>query len=138
MRRILPVLAAALVVLTAACAAPASDTSEVPGLSLDLSDFKIITDHPTVAAGRVVIAIRNHASMGHEVKVIKTDVDADKLPIDGGAAKALEDGKVGELLNIGAGASRKLVLELLPGKYVLICNVAGHYQLGMRVALEVK
>ncbi len=62
MRRILPVLAAALVVLTAACAAPASDTSEVPGLSLDLSDFKIITDHPTVAAGRVVIAIRNHAS----------------------------------------------------------------------------
>ena len=137
MRRILPVLAAALV-LTAACAAPVSDTSEVPGLSLDLSDFKIITDHPTVATGRVVFGIRNHAAMAHEVKVIKTDLDPDKLPIDGAAAKAVEDGKVGELLNIGAGASRKLVLDLAPGKYVLICNIAGHYQLGMRVALEVK
>ena len=137
MRRMVPVLAAVLV-LTVACAAPATDTGEVPGLYLDLSDFKIVTDHPTVAAGRVVMGIRNHASMAHEVKVIKTDLDADKLPIDGAAAKAVEDGKVGELLNIGAGASRKLVLDLTPGKYVLICNVAGHYQLGMRVALEVK
>lgn len=137
MRSIFTVLAAILV-LTAACAAPASDTGEIPGLYLDLSDFKIITDHPTVAAGHVVFGIRNHAAMGHEVKVIKTDLDADKLPIDGASAKASEAGKVGELLNIGAGASRKLVLDLTPGKYVLICNIAGHYQLGMRVALEVR
>jgi len=129
---------AAVLVLTAACAAPASDTGEVPALYLDLSDFKIVTDHPTVAAGHVVFGIRNHASMAHEVKVIKTDLDPDKLPVDGAAAKVIEDGKVGELLNIGAGASRKLVLDLTPGKYVLICNVVGHYQLGMRVALEVK
>ena len=85
-----------------------------------------------------MFGIRNHAGMAHEVKVIKTDVDADKLPIDGAAAKASEAGKVGELLNIGAGASRKLVLDLTPGRYVIVCNIAGHYQLGMRVALEVK
>ena len=137
MRRIFPVIAAILA-LTTACAAPATDTGEVPGLYLDLSDFKIVTDHATIGAGRVVFGIRNHASMAHEVKVIKTDLDADKLPIDGAAAKASETGKVGELLNISAGASRKLVLDLVPGKYVLICNIAGHYQLGMRVALEVK
>jgi len=128
---------AALVLLTAACAAPAG-TSEVPTLYLDLSDFKIVTDHPTVAAGHVVFGIRNHASMSHELKVIRTALDPDKLPIDGAAAKAKEDGKVGELLNIPAGASRSLILDLTPGTYVLICNLAGHYQLGMRVALEVK
>ena len=109
----------------------------MPALYLDLSDFKIVSDHATVPAGRVVFGIRNHAAMAHELKVIKTDLDPDKLPVDGGAAKAVEDGKAGELLNISAGASRKLVLELTPGKYVLICNIAGHYQLGMRVALEV-
>jgi uncharacterized cupredoxin-like copper-binding protein len=76
--------------------------------------------------------------MLHEVKIIKTDLAAEQLPIDQGAAKASEDGKVAELLNIAAGASRKLVADLGPGKYVIICNVAGHYQLGMRVALEVK
>ena len=137
MRRMSPVLAAMFVV-AAACAAPAADTGEVPGLYLDLSDFKIVTDHPTVAAGHVVFGIRNHAAMAHEVKVIRTDVGPDKLPIDGASAKASEAGKVGELLNIGAGASRKLVIDLTPGTYVLICNIAGHYQLGMRVALEVK
>jgi uncharacterized cupredoxin-like copper-binding protein len=28
--------------------------------------------------------------------------------------------------------------DLAAGKYVVICNVAGHYQLGMRAALEVQ
>ncbi len=104
---------------------------------MELSDYKLVLDHASVTGPHVVIGIRNHAAMAHELKVIKTDVAADQLPIDGAAAKAKEDGKVGELLNIPGGASRKLVVELPPGKYVLICNVAGHYQLGMRVALEV-
>jgi uncharacterized cupredoxin-like copper-binding protein len=120
----------------------------VPGLYVDLSDFKIVvvvteavgvrSDHPAIAAGHVVIGIRNHASMTHELKVIKTDLLPDQLPVDGASAKAKEDGKVGELLNIFGGASRKLVLELAPGRYVLICNIAGHYQLGMRVGLQVQ
>ena len=128
-----------LVVAASACGGAAtSDTNDLPTLTLDLTDFKIASDHATVPPGRTVFAIRNHASMAHEVKVIKTDLDADKLPIDGAAAKAKEDGKVGELLNISAGGSRKLVLDLVPGRYLLICNIAGHYQLGMRVSLEVK
>ena len=135
--RLFSCILAAAALLTTACAAAPSDTSEVPTLYLDLSDFKIVSDRATVSAGRVVFGIRNHASMVHELKVVKSDLDPDKLPIDAAAAKAKEDGKVGELLNISAGASRKLALELTPGKYLLICNIAGHYQLGMRVALEV-
>ena len=128
-----------LVFLASACggAAP-SDTSEVPTLYVDMSDYKLVTDHPSIAAGRVVIGIRNHAAMLHELKVIKTDLAPDQLPVDGATAKVKEDGKVGGLDNIAGGASRKLVLDLGPGKYVLICNVAGHYQLGMRVGLEVQ
>ena len=130
---------AVIVIVASACAAAGpADTSEVPSLYVDVSDFKLVTDHPTIAAGHVVVGIRNHASMLHELVVIKTDLAPDQLPVDGATAKAKEDGKVGELLNIAGGASRKLVLELIPGKYVLICNVAGHYQLGMRVGLEVQ
>lgn len=76
--------------------------------------------------------------MVHELKVVKTDLAPDQLPIDGGTAKASEEGKVGEVLNIASGVTRKLVLELPTGTYVLICNIAGHHQLGMRVGLEVK
>ncbi len=139
MRMLLGFLVAAAV-LVSACGggASSSDTGEVPAVYLDLSDFKIVSDHATVTAGRTVIGIRNHASMLHEVIVIKTDLAPDKLPIDGATAKASENGKAGELLNIPAGASRKLVVDLAPGTYVIICNIAGHYQLGMRVGLEVK
>ena len=136
--RIFAIAGVAVLVLSACAAAGPADTSEVPSVYVDISDFKIVTDHPTIAAGHVVVGIRNHASMLHELKVIKTDLAPDQLPVDGATAKAKEDGKVGELLNITAGASRKLVLELTPGKYVLICNIAGHYQLGMRVGLEVQ
>ena len=130
-------VAAAVVIVMAvsACSAAPAETGETPALYLELSDFKIVSDHATVPAGHVVFGIRNRASMLHEVKIIKTDLAPDALPID--QAKAKEDGKVAELLNIASGVSRKLVADLAPGKYVIICNVAGHYQLGMRVALEV-
>ena len=128
-----------IAIVMSACGGSApSDSSEAATLIADLSDYKIVIDHPTIAAGHVVIGIRNHAAMAHEFKVIKTTLAPDQLPVDGGTAKASEDGKVGELLNIVAGATRKLAVDLVPGKYVLICNVAGHYQLGMRVGLEVQ
>ena len=128
-----------IAIVASACGGSApSDSGEAATLIADLSDYKIVIDHPSIAAGHVVFGIRNHASMAHEFKVIKTDLAPDQLPVDTGTAKASETGKVGEVLDISAGASRKLVLDLAPGKYVLICNVAGHYQLGMRVGLEVK
>jgi uncharacterized cupredoxin-like copper-binding protein len=132
------VAAAVVAIGASACSSAPADTSEVPAVYVDMSDFKLLTDHPSIAVGHVVIGIRNHASMLHELKVIKTDLAPDQLPLDAATAKANEDGKVGELLNISGGASRKLVLELGAGKYVLICNVPGHYQLGMRVGLEVQ
>ena len=139
MHRVFPIVVALVMFVSSACVAGGPpDTSEVPSVYVDLSDYKIVTDHPTITAGHVVIGIRNHAAMAHELKVIKTDLAPDLLPVDGATAKAKEDGKVGELLNIAGGVSRKLVLELGPGKYVLICNVAGHYQLGMRVGLDVQ
>lgn len=138
MRRTLFAMLAALALLLTACSGGTStDPGETPNLLVQLSDFKVTVDHPSIAAGHVVIGIRNVAGMPHEFKIIKTDLAPDQLPVDGGTARAKEDGKVGEVLNIPGGVSRKLVLELAAGKYVLICNVSGHYGLGMRTALEV-
>ena len=137
-RRTVFIALSVIAIIASACAAAPSDTSEAATLIADLSDYKIVIDHPSVAPGHVVFGIRNHASMAHEFKVIKTDLAPDQLPVDAASAKASEAGKVGELTNIAAGATRKLALDLAAGKYVLICNVAGHYQLGMRVGLEVK
>ena len=75
--------------------------------------------------------------MEHSFQVIKTDLAPDRLPVDGASAKANEDGKVGELKSIPAGKSAALTVDLTPGKYVFICNIAAHYQLGMRTGFTV-
>ena len=134
MRRIVVIFAAALLVTTACGGAP--ESTEQPTLSVELTDFAVKADPGTVKAGHQVFAVSNRASMIHDLVVIKTDLAPNALPLDGGKAK--EDGKVGGVANISAGVSRKLVLELPAGHYVLICNVPGHYQLGMRTALTVE
>ena len=134
MRRMIVLFAAALVVATACGGTP--ESTEQPTLSVELTDFAVKADPGTVKAGHIVFAVRNRASMIHDLVVIKTDLAPNALPMDGGKAK--EEGKVGSVANLSAGISRKLVLELPAGHYVLICNVVGHYQLGMRAALTVE
>ena len=135
MRRLIVILVAVLAVASA-CGGGTSEPTEQPTLTVELTDFAVTASPGTVKAGRVVFAIRNRAAMAHELIVIRTDQVPDALPIDGGKAK--EDGKVGGVANISASVSRKLALDLTPGRYVLICNVPGHYQLGMHTQLTVE
>jgi uncharacterized cupredoxin-like copper-binding protein len=37
--------------------------------------------------------------------------------------------------DITAGSTRDLTVDLQPGRYVLVCNIPGHYKLGMHTAL---
>jgi uncharacterized cupredoxin-like copper-binding protein len=76
--------------------------------------------------------------MEHSFELIKTDLPFDKLPIDSGAAKAKEDGLIKQVKSLGVGKVSVVTADLAAGNYVIICNVAGHYQLGMRAALTVR
>ena len=61
---------------------------------------------------------------------------AGALPVKGG--RAVETGFKGELSNVAPGKVRSLTLSLKPGKYVLICNLLGHYKAGQYAALRVR
>lgn len=104
---------------------------------VEMTDYKVTVNVPSVKAGSTKIGVRNLASQMHSFEVLKTDLPHDKLPIDGVSAKAKEDGKVGGIESIAPGGSASVTLDLAPGKYVLICNVAGHYQLGMHISFTV-
>src|SRR2546427_9761208 len=136
MTRWLPALMA-LVLLVAACANPAESAPAGSQVVAELSDYKIVVNVPSVKAGKIKIGIRNLAAMEHSFQVLKTDLAPDQLPVDGASAKAKEDGKVGDIPSIPAGKSASLTVDLVPGKYVFICNVAGHYQLGMHTGFTV-
>jgi uncharacterized cupredoxin-like copper-binding protein len=128
---------ALLAILVASCGGAPEAAPTDSQVVAEMTDYKITVNVPSAKAGKIKIGVRNLAAMEHSFEVIKTDLPQDKLPVDGASAKAKEDGKVGEIKSLPAGKSGALTLDLQPGKYVFICNVAGHYQLGMHTGFTV-
>jgi uncharacterized cupredoxin-like copper-binding protein len=127
----------ALALMVVACAGPAEGAPSGSQVVAEMTDYKITVNVPSVKAGKIKIGVRNLANMEHSFEVLKTDLPHDKIPTDLASAKAKEDGKVGQIPSIAAGKSASVTVDLTPGKYVFICNIAGHYQLGMHVGFTV-
>jgi uncharacterized cupredoxin-like copper-binding protein len=134
--RVLSVLMV-LGLLIVGCAQQVESAPSDSQVVAELADNKITVNVPSAKAGKIKIGVRNVGTMEHSFEVLKTDFAPDKVPVDGAAAKAKEDGKVGEIKSIAAGKSAAVTLDLTPGKYVFICNIAGHYQLGMHTGFTV-
>jgi uncharacterized cupredoxin-like copper-binding protein len=105
----------------------------------------------SVPAGDVTFTVKNAGTIEHEMVVLQTDTAFDKLPIVDagdppakvatGADKVDESASMGETgdPNLTAGQSRTFTVKgLKAGHYVLVCNIAKHYGLGMRAALTVQ
>jgi len=92
----------------------------------------------SVAAGDVTFTVENTGTIKHEVVALKTDVAFDQLPVgESEADKVDEATSVGEV-EVEAGETGSFtVTGLEAGKYVLVCNIAKHYALGMRAAFTV-
>lgn len=115
---------------------PAQTATAGATVSVVLDEWKLVPSRTAVPAGRVTFAVRNEGSLAHELVVLRSDRRAGKLPVKGG--KAVEAGRRGRISKIPAGASRRLTLTLRPGKYVLLCNLLGHYQAGQFAALRAR
>lgn len=101
-----------------------------------LSEWKLAPSKQTVAAGTVTFKVRNAGTMDHEFVVMRTDAHHHLLKVKRG--KAVEVAVQGEIPKIVAGQVRKITLNLKPGKYVLLCNMLGHYKAGQYAAFRVR
>jgi uncharacterized cupredoxin-like copper-binding protein len=119
-----------------------SATAPFPSVTATESDFTIRLSASRASAGPVKLIVRNRGPSAHELVVFRTTLPAGALPIG-------SDGNVNEEspqlenvadsgANIAPGQSRTLYTILTPGSYVFICNLPGHYKLGMRAALVVQ
>ena len=136
----LGILAALAPALSGCASASGADrSSDTKTVRVDERDFKI--DAPDqLSAGRVTFAVHNKGPDAHELIVVRQRGDelplrTDGLTIDEDAvqrdeAGALEPGKPGDV--------RNLTVRLEPGRYVLFCNMAGHYLGGMDHDLVVR
>ena len=97
-------------------------------------DFEIDLASSTAPVGSVTFNISNEGPSTHEFVIIKTDDAPDALPTKNGEVN--EDGLnvVDEQEDIAPSTTATITTNLDAGSYVIICNVPGHYQLGMHTA----
>ena len=136
MTRLSLALLLGLAVTVASCSSASATIPTDVDVAVHMQDYKVILSVPTAKAGTVKFGIKNEGGMEHSFELIKTDLPFDKLPTTADA-KAKEDGLVKQVKSLGVGKVEVVTAVLAAGNYVIICNVAGHYQLGMRAALTV-
>ncbi len=121
-----------------ATATPAAPSGPVAGkMAVTEKEFSVSVDQSSIAAGNVEFDVKNAGSIVHDIRIIKTDLAPDKLPVAGGLVDESQVDVVGKIDTVSPGLTQTVNVQLEPGKYVIICNVPGHYQLGMRTGFTV-
>lgn len=113
------------------------------GMNADMSKAKMaISVNPDHAKrGAVRFDVTNLASsIVHEVIVAEINEDTKILPYDESRGKVDSEQllTLGSVNEIAPNKSVSLTLNLGPGKYLLYCNIAGHYMAGMWTVVEVQ
>lgn len=98
--------------------------------------FQTSVSPASAKAGRIAFTLVNMGDMRHEAVIIKTATRYDRLPVKNSVAS--EKGRVGAITKVAGGTRKKLTLTLAAGRYVIICNLPGHYQAGMRAPFTVR
>ncbi len=105
-----------------------------------LTEWAVEPSAASVPAGDVTFEVVNAGTMDHNFVLIKTDLALDQLNLTGDGTQVDEEGSGDVIVStdaFGPGEPDPETHDLVPGHYVMLCNVAGHYELGMRADFEV-
>ncbi len=92
----------------------------------------------SVRAGKVTFKVSNSGMLPHNLHVVKSDLAIDKLPQKDGQVDLSGLQVIVKTADILEGGDDLTVdATFTPGKYIMFCNVIGHYQLGMTKQLTV-
>jgi uncharacterized cupredoxin-like copper-binding protein len=104
-------------------------------------DYAIHMPH-TLATGHHTVGLTNNGKEGHEIVMFRTTLPADNLPLQPNgdvneeAPQLHSVGDSGDALPPGQTKSFTTT-DLQPGHYVAVCNLPGHYKLGMHINIQV-
>lgn len=117
----------------------ASTAAQATGQTFTLTEWKV--DGPgTLKAGTSSFAVLNAGTVPHELLVFKSDLAPSAYPIDGSGHINEDDPGISLLSdadNIDPGASQPRTVDLAPGTYLFVCNIPGHFKLGMFAVVTV-
>ena len=111
--------------------APSAEPILAPTIAL--SEWKVVTAS-TIKAGTVKFTITNVGTIAHELLVFKSDLSPSAYPTDpagdiieeGGGVNLVSDGE-----NVDPAGTQTRSVDLAPGTYLFVCNIAGHFKSGM-------
>ena len=105
-----------------------------------VQEWSVTTSAHSALEGDVMFAMANYGTIAHEFLVVKTDFEPGKIPL-GDNDRFDEDAKglevIDEIPEWEPNTAGVLKLNLKPGAYQLLCNIAGHYKNGMYKAFTV-
>ena len=119
--------------------AAAVSASPAGGQTISLSEWKVVIAG-TIMSGKTNVMISNMGTAPHELLVFKSDLDPSAYPTD--AAGDIKEEGAGVTLtsdgeNIDPAGSQARTIVLVPGKYVFVCNIPGHFKQGMFAVVTV-
>jgi uncharacterized cupredoxin-like copper-binding protein len=107
-----------------------------------MRDFGIKVSRHSVRAGLVVLHVTNDGPSTHEINVDLSRYQAGKIPLQRDGLTAAEDARglhrIDSIEQVNLHRTEDLTLDLKPGRYVLWCNLEGHYLGGMHETFDVR
>jgi uncharacterized cupredoxin-like copper-binding protein len=105
-------------------------------VEIKMGDYFFAPKSATAKAGQTTIEAPNNGSVEHELVLFKTNMSPANLPTEasGGVDEEKLDKEAeeaGEIADVEAGETKSEEFDLSPGKYVMFCNLPGHYAQGM-------
>ena len=115
------------------------DRNQVREVNVSLLSFNIAVSPEVVGAGDVTFHLKNDSTDAvHEFAIVRTSLSASRLPIEpDGSVEAYVLDIIADLGHLDPGQSGDFSINLNAGKYVVICNIGGHYKKGMYASLTV-
>lgn len=110
-----------------------------PQLRITERDFHISAPKH-IASGNVTVTVTNNGPDDHELIIVRATTA--RLPLRTDGLTANEE-KLTPIIALSLepatpGSVRTAHVQLRPGRYVLFCNMAGHFMAGMRTTLVVR
>lgn len=124
-------------------AAPSPSTAGQKDVAVKLQEWSITQTSTMVPAGAVTFSVTNAGTTPHEFVVLSTNTLAVDFPIGSfeGETNRIDEDKVGtnvgETGDMQPRTTKSITIDLKPGHYAFVCNLPGHYGLGMHVDFTV-
>lgn len=134
-----------LSLLQAACSGGASTATTVVSsptptgpMTVSLREWAIDVSTPVTKAGIVKLAIRNDGSVPHDLVVVKSDLAPNRLPTASGRVELSQVTTVTQTALLPPGDRAEASFTVERGRYIVLCNVIGHYNSGQFTSFTVE